>query len=706
MSKIKESILEFLRRESYRPMSAEELAKAFQIDRKQIGEFLSIIDEMEEEGLIFKTSKEKYGLPEKMNLVIGKLQGHQKGFGFVIPDDEKLMDVFIPAENINGAMHNDRVVARIVKAATPAKTAEGEIIKILKRANTRVVGTFEKNSYFGFVIPDDKRIYQDIFISKSNFNGAKDGDKVIVEVTKWPEKRRNPEGRIIEVLGNKNKPGIDILSIIKKYNLPEEFPKEVEEYANAIPDEIPEKEIKRRRDLRNLKIVTIDGEDAKDLDDAVSIERLPDGKFKLGVHIADVTYYVKEKSPLDKEALKRGTSVYLVDRVIPMLPKKLSNGVCSLNPRVDRLTLSCVMTIDQNGKVVDYEIFESVIKTCERMTYTDVTKILRDNDPDLIKRYDYLYEDFKAMEELCNILNRKRMQRGALDFDFEECKIILDEKGKPVEVKPYERDIANRIIEEFMIVCNETIAEHMFWANIPFVYRIHEDPDYEKIMHFNEFVHNLGYKVKFAKDIHPKMLQEVLESAKGKKEQPIVDMLLLRSLKQARYSPECSGHFGLASKYYCHFTSPIRRYPDLIIHRIIKEYLKGKIDEKRIEKLKAIVEKAAKQSSDMERLADEAERETEDLKKAEYMAERIGEIYTGIISSVTHFGMFVELSNTIEGLVHINSMTDDYYLFDENLYALIGEETRKIYRLGDEVKVKVHRVDIESRNIDFVLVEE
>lgn len=706
MSKIKESILEFLRRESYRPMSAEELAKAFQIDRKQIGEFLSIIDEMEEEGLIFKTSKEKYGLPEKMNLVIGKLQGHQKGFGFVIPDDEKLMDVFIPAENINGAMHNDRVVARIIKAATPTKTAEGEIIKILKRANTRVVGTFEKNSYFGFVIPDDKRIYQDIFISKSNFNGAKDGDKVIVEVTKWPEKRRNPEGRIIEVLGNKNKPGIDILSIIKKYNLPEEFPKEVEEYANAIPDEIPEKEIKRRRDLRDLKIVTIDGEDAKDLDDAVSIERLPDGKFKLGVHIADVTYYVKEKSPLDKEALKRGTSVYLVDRVIPMLPKKLSNGVCSLNPRVDRLTLSCVMTIDQNGKVVDYEIFESVIKTCERMTYTDVTKILRDNDPDLIKRYDYLYEDFKAMEELCNILNRKRMQRGALDFDFEECKIILDEKGKPVEVKPYERDIANRIIEEFMIVCNETIAEHMFWANIPFVYRIHEDPDYEKIMHFNEFVHNLGYKVKFAKDIHPKMLQEVLESAKGKKEQPIVDMLLLRSLKQARYSPECSGHFGLASKYYCHFTSPIRRYPDLIIHRIIKEYLKGKIDEKRIEKLKAVVEKAAKQSSDMERLADEAERETEDLKKAEYMAERIGEIYTGIISSVTHFGMFVELPNTIEGLVHINSMTDDYYLFDENLYALIGEETRKIYRLGDEVKVKVHRVDIESRNIDFVLVEE
>ncbi|SEG08108.1 RNAse R [Caloramator fervidus] len=706
MSKIKDSIIEFLKKDTYKPMSFEELVKAFDIDRSEVGEFLSILDEMEEEGLIFKTNKEKYALPEKMNIIIGKLQGHPKGYGFVIPEDPNLMDVFVAAENINGAMHNDKVAVRIIKSATKEKTAEGEIIKILKRANTKIVGTFEKNKYFGFVVPDDKRIYQDIFISKSNINGAKNGDKVVVEVTKWPEKRRNPEGKIVEVLGNKNKPGIDILAIIKKYNLPEEFPKEVEEYANSIPDEIPEKEIARRRDLRNLKIVTIDGEDAKDLDDAVSIERLPDGRFKLGVHIADVTYYVKEKSPLDKEAFKRGTSVYLVDRVIPMLPKKLSNGVCSLNPRVDRLTLSCVMTIDQNGKVVDYEIFESVIRTCERMTYTDVTKILRDKDEELIKRYEYLYEDFKAMEELCNILNRKRMQRGALDFDFEECKIILDDRGRPIEVKPYERDIANRIIEEFMIVCNETIAEHMFWTGIPFVYRIHEDPDHEKIMHFNEFVHNLGYKVKFAKDIHPKMLQEVLESAKGKKEQPIIDMLLLRSLKQARYSPDCTGHFGLASKYYCHFTSPIRRYPDLIIHRIIKEHLKGKIDENRIEKLRTIVEKAAKQSSEMERLADEAERETEDLKKAEYMAERIGEVYTGIISSVTHFGMFVELPNTIEGLVHINNMNDDYYIFDENLYALVGRETRKIYRLGDEVKVKVYKVDVDNRNIDFVLVED
>ncbi|KRQ88044.1 Ribonuclease R [Caloramator mitchellensis] len=706
MNKVKDSILEFMRKEAYKPLSAEELAKYFEIDRKQIGQFLSILDEMEEEGLLFKTHKDKYGIPERMNLVIGKLQGHSKGYGFVLPEDTTLSDIYISADNLNGAMHNDRVVAKIIRPAIPGKTAEGEIIKILKRANTKLVGTFEKNNYFGFVVPDDKRIYQDIFVSKSNVNGAKNGDKVIVEVTKWPEKRRNPEGKIVEVLGKKDKPGIDILSIIRKYDLPEEFPKEVEDYTEQIPEEIPEKEIKRRRDLRNLKIVTIDGEDAKDLDDAVSIEKLPDGKFKLGVHIADVTYYVKEKSPLDKEALKRGTSVYLVDRVIPMLPRKLSNGVCSLNPKVDRLTLSCVMTIDQNGRVVDYEIFESIIKTCERMTYTDVTKILRDNDEELCKRYDYLIEDFRNMEELCNILNRKRTLRGALDFDFEECKVILDEKGKPIEIKPYEREIANRIIEEFMIVCNETIAEHMFWTGIPFVYRIHEDPDSEKILRFAEFAHNLGYRVKFGKDVHPKMLQDILEAAKGKREQPIIDMLLLRSLKQARYSPDCTGHFGLASKYYCHFTSPIRRYPDLIIHRIIKEFLKGKIDEKRIEKLRSLVEKAAKQSSDTERIADEAERETEDLKKVEYMADRIGEVYTGIISSVTHFGMFVELPNTIEGLIHISNLADDYYIFDENIYALIGEETRKIYRLGDEVKVKVVKADVENRTIDFALVED
>ncbi|WP_027308953.1 ribonuclease R [Caloramator sp. ALD01] len=706
MSLIKEKILAFMREEAYKPMTAEELALIFDIDKKEWQKFYKILDDMEQDGQIIKTRKERYGIPERMNLVVGRLQGHSKGYGFVIPDKEGEPDIFIPAEGINGAMHNDRVIARITRAAIKDKRVEGEIIRILERANKRIVGRFEKSQNFGFVVPDDKRIYQDIFISKSNMGKAKDGQKVVVEVTKWPEKRRNPEGKIVEVLGNINTPGVDILSVIKKYNLPEEFPQEVEEYANAIPDEIPEAEIKKRRDLRDKRIVTIDGEDAKDLDDAVSIEKLPDGKYKLGVHIADVTYYVKERSPLDKEAFKRGTSVYLVDRVIPMLPKKLSNGLCSLNPKVDRLTLSCEMVIDENGKVVSHEIFESVIKTSERMTYTDVTKILRDKDPELMKRYDYLLEDFKLMEELCLILYKKRMQRGALDFDFEECKIILDEKGKPIEIKPYEREIANRIIEEFMLVCNETIAEHMYWVGVPFVYRIHEDPDEEKLQNFSEFIHNLGYILRVTREVHPKVLQDILEQVKGKDEEVVVSTLLLRSLKQARYSPECTGHFGLAAKYYCHFTSPIRRYPDLIIHRIIKEHLKGKIDQKREQKLKKLVEEASKQSSDMERVAQEAERETDDIKKVEYMMERIGEVYPGIISSVTSFGMFVELENTIEGLIHISNLTDDYYIYDDKHHCLIGERTKKRYRLGDKVVIKVVKADLETRTIDFVIADE
>jgi ribonuclease R len=706
MSLIKEKILAFMREEAYKPMTAEELALIFDIDKSEWQKFYKILDDMEQDGQIIKTRKERYGIPERMNLVVGRLQGHSKGYGFVIPDKEGEPDIFIPAEGINGAMHNDRVIARITRAAIKDKRVEGEIIRILDRANKRIVGRFEKSQNFGFVIPDDKRIYQDIFISKSNMGKAKDGQKVVVEVTKWPEKRRNPEGKIVEVLGNINTPGVDILSVIKKYNLPEEFPQEVEEYANAIPDEIPEAEIKKRRDLRDKKIVTIDGEDAKDLDDAVSIEKLPDGKYKLGVHIADVTYYVKERSPLDKEAFKRGTSVYLVDRVIPMLPKKLSNGLCSLNPKVDRLTLSCEMVIDENGKVVSHEIFESVIKTSERMTYTDVTKILRDKDPELMKKYDYLLEDFKLMEELCLILYNKRMNRGALDFDFEECKIVLDEKGKPIEIKPYEREIANRIIEEFMLVCNETIAEHMYWVGVPFVYRIHEDPDEEKLQNFSEFIHNLGYILRVTREVHPKILQDILEQVKGKDEEVVVSTLLLRSLKQARYSPECTGHFGLAAKYYCHFTSPIRRYPDLIIHRIIKEHLKGKIDQKREQKLKKLVEEASKQSSDMERVAQEAERETDDIKKVEYMMERIGEVYPGIISSVTSFGMFVELENTIEGLIHISNLTDDYYIYDDKHHCLIGERTKKRYRLGDKVVIKVVKADLETRTIDFVIADE
>nr|WP_278679830.1 ribonuclease R [Clostridium paraputrificum] len=703
---IKDTLLEFMREEAYRPMDIQELVSVFDINPDEYRAFKKTLKTMEKEGLIFRTKKDKFALPERLGLITGKLQAHAKGFGFLIPEVEGEKDVFIPSSFINGAMNGDRILVQITREDKNGKKREGEVIQILERANTKIIGVYEDSKNFGFVIAEDTRISQDIFISKKDRNGAKDGDVVVVEITKWPEKRRSPEGVVKEVLGQKGDKGLDILTIIKKYGLPEEFPPKVQAFTAGIDEEIPLKEYKRRKDLRDVRMVTIDGEDAKDLDDAVSIERLDNGRYRLGVHIADVSHYVREKNPLDKEALKRGTSVYLIDRVIPMLPKKLSNGICSLNPKVDRLTLSCIMVIDGSGKVLDHEIVESVIRTNERMTYTDVTKILKDNDPELSKRYDYLLDDFKAMEELCNILYKKRTKRGAIDFEFEESKIILNEFGKPIDIKPYEREIANRIIEEFMLVCNETVAEHMFWSHLPFVYRIHEDPDEEKLEKFREFIYNLGYIVKWNGEVKPRNLQEILEKVRGKKEETVVSTLLLRSMMRAKYSPECVGHFGLAAKYYCHFTSPIRRYPDLQIHRIIKEFINGKIDDDRSKKLTALVDYAARQSSETENIATEAEREVDDLKKAEYMLDRIGEEFEGIVSSVTSFGMFVELPNTIEGLIHITALDDDYYIYDENHLCLMGERSKKIYRLGDFVKVRCSKVDIPNREIYFDMVED
>ncbi|MBU3188719.1 ribonuclease R [Clostridium bowmanii] len=701
---IKETLISLMTEQAYKPMNIKELSKMFHINKSDIKEFTDLLSEMEKSGEIVKTRTQHYGIPEKMGLVIGKFQGHQRGFGFVIAEVER-PDIFIPADNVNGAMNGDKVLAKILKEENKGKKCEGEITRIIERSNKTIIGTYDDSKNFGFVVADDKRIAQDIFIPKAERNGAKTGQIVIAEITEWPEQRRNPEGRIIEILGDKGDQGIDILTIIKKHKLPEEFPQKVEDFAANIVEEIPKEEYARRTDLRNLQMVTIDGEDAKDLDDAVSIEVLANGNYRLGVHIADVSNYVKEKNPLDIEALNRATSVYLIDRVIPMLPKKLSNGVCSLNPKLDRLALTCFMEIDKSGKTVDHEIVESVIKTNERMTYTDVTKILRDKDEETIKKYDYLYEDFKHMEDLCSILNKKRMGRGAIDFDFTECKIILNEFGKPVDIVPYERGTANRIIEEFMLIANETVAEHMFWLNVPFVYRIHEDPDEEKLIHFSEFAHNLGYAMKWGKEIHPRMLQEVIASVKGKKEEMVLSTLLLRSMMKAKYSPECVGHFGLASKYYCHFTSPIRRYPDLMIHRIIKEVINGGLSEKRTERLKKEVEIASKQSSDMERVAMEAEREVDDLKKAEYMNERIGQEFEGIISSVTNFGLFVELPNTVEGLVHMSSLDDDYYVFDERHLTLVGERTKKMYKLGEAVKIVVSKVDLASHEVYFDILK-
>ena len=705
---LKEVILNFMKEEAYKPMEIPEIAKIFNINKNEYKSFKKAIKTMEKEGLLARDESDNLGLAQRMGVITGKIEIHDRGFGFLIPDIEGIKDLFIAKTNLMGAMNGDRVVAKIIKEGRNGKRTEGIIINIVERVNKNIVGIYEDNKSFGFVLPEDKRIQNDIFISKKDRNGAKKGQIVMVEITRWPDgKRKNPEGKVVEILGRPGDKGIDIDIIIRKYNLPEDFPPSVLNSSLDIEDFITEDEIKGRLDLRNVKMVTIDGEDAKDLDDAVSIERLENGNFKLGVHIADVTHYVKERSVIDKEAFKRATSVYLIDRVIPMLPKKLSNGICSLNPKVDRLTLSCIMEVNRQGKVVNHTIAQSVIKTNERMTYTDVTKILRDNDVELIERYKDLVDDFKAMEELCKILRKKRLDRGAIDFDFEECKIILDEKGKPIDIKPYERAIANRMIEEFMLLANETVAEHMEKLKVPFVYRIHENPNAEKLEKFKAFIYNLGYNdITWGEEVNPKALQRVLDKFKGENEETIISTLLLRSMMQARYSPECAGHFGLAADYYCHFTSPIRRYPDLQIHRIIKEYLNKELTENRSKKLVSIVDSAAKQSSEMERVAQEAEREVDDLKKAEYMKDRIGEIFEGMISSVTGFGAFVELPNTIEGLVHITSFRDDYYIYDEDRLILIGERNKKIYRLGDKLKVLCSKVDILSREIYFEIVED
>lgn len=692
-----------MRSEEYKPMNEGEILVALDLDIRDADLLLKTLQSMEKEGLVVKNRKGRYGLPERMNLIVGHLEGHPRGYAFLIPDNPEMEDVYVGLGNLNGAVHGDRVIVRPLFKPSGGRL-EGEVVRILKRASTKVVGTIECGKQFAFVTPDDKRFYFDIFIPKDATAGAQTGQKVVVGITRWPEGRRNPEGRVIEVLGYGDEPGIDVLAVIKKYDLPLEFPEKVLRQAEQIPEEISEEELEGRLDLRKEKIVTIDGEDAKDLDDAVSVKRIPGG-YRLGVHIADVSYYVREDTPLDKEARKRGCSVYLVDRVIPMLPPKLSNGICSLNPRVPRLTMSVIIDFDENAKVKNYQITPSVIQTCERMTYTAVNKILEENDQETIKRYDYLVEDFKLMEELAAKLNRKRFERGSLDFNFGEAKVILDENGRPVEIKKEHRGIGERIIEEFMLAANEVIAEHMYWLKVPFVYRVHEIPDMEKMYALQEFLHNLGYSIKGIKNIKPKALQQILEAVKGKPEERVVSTVLLRSLKRAHYSEENLGHFGLASHYYTHFTSPIRRYPDLVIHRILREQMEGGLTEERVEYLNESLGRIAKHSSERERIAEEAERETVELKMVEYMAEKVGEVFVGIISSVTPFGFFVELENTVEGLVHVSTLEDDFYQFDEKSITLRGERTKKVFRIGDRVRVKLARVNKDERQIDFIFEE-
>lgn len=704
-------LLAFMRETAYKPMTYQELEEHFQIQTAaEFKDFLKLLNAMEQEGKILLTRSNRYGVPERMDLVRGRLQAHAKGFAFLIPEDREHPDVYIHANDLLSAMNGDTVLVRVSTRSSGGGKLEGEVVRIVNRAVTQIVGVFQHQETYGFVIPDDKRINRDIFVPQEGFGGAVDGEKVVVHIVNYPEGRSAAEGRVIEILGHKDDPGVDILSIIRKHQLPEAFPEDVMTEAQEAPERIDEAEIvsQGRRDLRDKVIVTIDGEDAKDLDDAVHVELLPNGHVQLGVHIADVGYYVPENSRLDQEAYNRGCSVYLVDRVIPMLPHRLSNGICSLNPKVDRFTLSCEMEFDEQMKVVKHEIFTSVIRTKERMTYTNVRKILEEEDPEVTERYSELVDTFKLMREVALRLRGKRMKRGAVDFDFQESKVIVDEDGKPIDIVKRDRSIAEQIIEEFMLAANETVAEHFHWLKVPFIYRIHEDPDQEKLMNFMAFVANFGYTVKGKGNrVHPQALQSLLEDIQGTKEQTVISTMMLRSMRQAKYDAESTGHFGLAAEFYTHFTSPIRRYPDLVIHRVIREVIAAGdgLPGDRLEYLSSRMQDIAQQSSERERVAVEAERDTEQLKKAEYMLDKVGAEFPGIISSVTSFGMFIELENTVEGLIRLSALTDDYYHFHEQHMALIGERSSRIFRIGDEVKISVARVNMDDHTIDFELVD-
>lgn len=699
----KSIIYDYITSKEYKPIKFKEMVGILQVPRNEKEDLRQVLDSLASDGKLLVDDKGKIK-PMEGDLTVGTFSGTQKGFGFVVIEGEK-DDIFIPEHATKGALHGDKVQVEI-SDFQGGRRREGRIVRVLERDNRVIVGTFTKNKTFGFVVADNQKLGSDIFIPLERSKGAVTGHKVVAEITSYGDNKKNPEGKVVEILGHVNDPGVDIISIVKGYGLPEEFPDGVMKQVDNVPDEVSSADIAGRSDLRDVQMVTIDGEDAKDLDDAVSLTK--EGNiYKLGVHIADVSNYVTEKSPLDVEALKRATSVYLVDRVIPMLPHKLSNGICSLNEGVDRLALSCLMDIDEKGTVVGHKIVESVIKVNRRMSYTSVKKILEDHDEEEIKEYEPLVPMFEMMQELADILREKRRKRGSIDFDFPESKIILDKAGRPLEVKAYERNRATKIIEDFMLIANETVAEDYFWQEVPFVYRTHENPDPEKIMKLGIFINNFGYSIKISQDeIHPKELQKLVEKIENTPEEPLISRLTLRSMKQAKYTTTNEGHFGLATKYYCHFTSPIRRYPDLQIHRIIKENLRKGLSEKRTKHYNQILPEVAATSSAMERRADEAEREVEKLKKAEYMKQFIGETFEGVVSGVTTWGIYVELPNTVEGMVRVTSMKDDYYYYDEEHYMMVGENTKKTYKLGERVKIEVVGVDKILRTIDFELVKE
>lgn len=705
----------------YVPMKEKELAMLLQVSKEDREEFRRILQELLAEGKLMLTIKGKY-MKSNGKVLTGTFISNSKGFGFVEIEGRE-EDLFIPEDKTNGAFHKDIVEVALLPGKD-GKRQEAQVLKIIARGMTTVVGTFERSrENYGFVIPDNTKLAQDVFVPKEYSMGAVSGHKVVVELTDYGTDKHSPQGKVIEILGHVNDPGVDIMSIVRGYELPVEFPEKVMNQAARTAQEVSEADRAGRRDLRDVVMVTIDGEDAKDLDDAVSVSF--DGeKYQLGVHIADVTNYVQENSALDREALKRGTSVYLVDRVIPMLPHALSNGICSLNEGVDRLALSCLMTVDQKGEITDYEICESVINVNKRMSYRVVQELLTEDgltekvpqpgEKDY-REYAGLLPMFREMETLAGLLREKRRKRGSIDFDFPECKIYLDSEGRPTDIKPYERNTATDIIEDFMLAANETVAQHFYWMELPFVYRVHDVPDADRLQKLSAIISNFGYSMKAvgkakskvsSEEIHPKEIQKLLARIAGTPEEAMISRMALRSMKQAKYSVECTGHFGLACAYYCHFTSPIRRYPDLQIHRIIKEQLRGRMNDDRTAHYRELLPEVAKHSSETERRADEAERETDKLKKVEYMEQHVGESFDGVISGVTGWGLYVELPNTVEGLVHISKLYGDYYYYSEKSSELVGEATGRCFKLGMPVRVNVDGCDRFTRTIDFSLEEE
>jgi len=684
-------LLDIMEDKHYVPMKIKELAILLQVPKEDRQELKKALDRLQAAGKIELSKRGKYRKAEE-EIAIGIFIANPRGFGFVEVEGRE-EDIFIPEDCVGNAFHSDTVQVAI-NPKKQGKRAEGKIKKVLSHGLTEVIGTYQQSQNFGFVVSDNLKIKKDIFIPIEASKGAINGHKVQVKITDYGSQERKPEGKIEKIIGHINDPGVDILSIIHAYDLPIEFPEKIMNQAEKLAVEVSPADMEGRLDLRDWQIVTIDGEDAKDLDDGISLTK-EGAIYHLGVHIADVTNYVQEGSALDREALKRGTSVYLADRVIPMLPHKLSNGICSLNQGVDRLALSCLMDIDEQGNVIGHQIAETVIHVEQRLTYTAVNQLIEEEP------------FFMLMKELADILREKRHQRGSINFDFPEGKLIIDEMGKPVAVRAYERNAATKIIEDFMLLANETVAEDFFWQEIPFIYRTHENPDLDRIRQLALIIHNFGYTIKNSKeDIHPKELQKLLVKALDSPEEMLINRLTLRSMKQARYGTECTGHFGLAAKYYCHFTSPIRRYPDLQIHRIIKDSLRGRMNGEKISHYQNILSSVAARNSKAERVAEEVEREVNKMKKAEYMQEHIGEIFEGVISGITAWGMYVELENTIEGMIHVSNMYDDRYYYHEEDYEMVGADTGKTYQLGQKLAIKVLAASKQTRTIDFEMIEE